>query len=525
METTEAIVKYHGSLDVLVGMGVQVEELYGGFAILTLLPSQVEIVRNLEEIEYLELPSRFYYEQISFASESCFYGESASLDGSGVLLAILDSGIQLDHPEFLNDTGLTRVRFLYDVEAQRVWSAEEINRLLAQGETNLPGEDVSGHGTAVTGIAAGRTMGPAHGADLLIVKLSGSGTDGFPGTTAIMRGATFAMDKALELEMPLVMNISFGNTYGAHNGSSILEQYLDTLAQRGRTGIVVGTGNEGNTAGHAYIRGIGEEAVSFFVGNYEQSLSVQIWYPGEDTYDFLLVGPDGSSRSLPQEISGGRYLVDYPGNYVYVNYHDATPYRTQKELYLELFGDEEFISPGEWQIFVRETERKVGGVNFYLPSQEGRSTQTRFLNASPLCTITIPATASRVISVGAYDGRYDSYAPFSGRGYVLTDASQGAVYSVKPDIAAPGVSVLAPGIYGETVRVTGTSFATPIVSAAAALLMQAGIVEGRDRNLYGEKLKALLRKNAVGTNGTLLPDDKIGFGLLCVESAMREVGV
>ena len=523
MEITEVIVKYHGSLGALYNMGIRVDVLYGGFAILTMLSSQVELVRNMEEIEYLELPSRFYYEQLPLATESCFYGESVGYDGGGVLFAVLDSGLQLENPEFLDETGQTRVRFLYDVEEEQIWSAEEINRLLESGETLLPGRDVSGHGTAVTGIAAGSKSGFAKKAELLIVKLSGITPDGFPGTTAIMRGATFAMEKALELSMPLVMNVSFGNTYGAHDGNSILEQYLDTLAQMGRCSIVVGAGNEGDTDGHAYVGEGDENIVSFFVGSYEQSLSVQMWYAGEDVYEFSMVSPDGSNRILSREISGGRYRVSYPGSDVYVSYYDATPYRTKKELYLELFGVEDYITPGEWKILVRAVAIKSGGVNCYLPAQEGRSVLTRFLNASPLRTITIPATASRVISVGAYDGRYNSYASFSGRGYVLSLLPQGELYAVKPDIAAPGVALPAPNVYGEETLVTGTSFATPVVSAAAVLLMQAGIVEGRDRVLYGEKLKALLCQTATPVAATRLPDDRVGYGFVCVESAMGEM--
>ena len=521
-EKVEVIVKYHGSLDSLREMGVQVDTLYGGFAILLLGESQVALLKDMEQIEYMEIPRQFYYEQVDVAESACFPSLLVRDDGGeGVLLAILDSGIMLQNPEFLDDEGRTRVRFLYDEGQRRVWTKEAIDELLEEEDAVLPGADISGHGTAVAGIAAGSITGLAKGAELLIVKLASQSPEGFPGTTTIMRGATFAMDKALEENKPLVMNLSFGNTYGAHDGSSILEQYLDVLCQRGKTSIVVGAGNEGNTGGHVYTTGRERETIPFLVGAYETSLSVQIWYAGEDDYEFSLTAPDGTSIRLEQEISTGRYLVAYPGVVAYITYEESSPYRTKQELFVELFAEDGYLTQGEWQVWINPGEVKVGGIDLYLPSGEARSTSTRFVQATPDKTITIPATAGRVISVGAYDTRYGSYATFSGRGYVLRGEREEDVYEVKPDLAAPGVGITAPGIYGGMVTVNGTSFATPVVSAAAAILMQEGIVKGRDPYLYGERLKALLRKGTKSGRGLEIPSDTLGYGFLCLESVLE----
>ena len=520
-EKTEVIVKYHGSLEVLREMDIQVDELYGGFAILLLNESQVELLKSIEQIEYMELPKQFYYEQVNVAQSACFPTSVLGSDGGeGVLLAILDSGIMLENPEFLDESGGTKVRFLYDEAQRKVWTKEEIDILLTVGGM-LPGTDISGHGTAVAGIAAGNITGLAKGAELLIVKLAPQSPEGFPGTTTIMRGATFAMDKALEENKPLVMNLSFGNTYGAHDGSSILEQYLDVLCQRGKTSIVVGAGNEGTTDGHVYTIGKVREVIPFFMGAYEGDLSVQIWYAGEDEYEFSLIAPDGTTIRLEQEINVGRYRVEYPDVVAYITYEESSPYRTKQELFIELFAEDGYLTQGEWQVLIEPKNVKVGGIDLYLPSGEARSSATRFIQATPDKTITIPATAERVISVGAYDTRYGSYAPFSGRGYVLEGQREADVYEVKPDLAAPGVGITAPGIYGGMVTVNGTSFATPIVSAAAAILMQQGIINGRDPYLYGERLKTLLRKGARSRRGMEMPSDTLGFGFLCVGNALE----
>ena len=128
-------------------------------------------------------------------------------------------------------------------------------------------------------------------------------------------------------------------------------------------------------------------------------------------------------------------------------------------------------------------------------------------------TLTIPSTAVKVVTVGAYDPVYESYADFSGRGYLYQDQvnSRTSDTFVKPDLVAPGVGVLAPNRDGGYSPVTGTSFAAPFATGAAALLMQWGIVMKNDPYLYGEKVKAYLRKGAKPIRGVAeYPDSRVG---------------
>ena len=127
--------------------------------------------------------------------------------------------------------------------------------------------------------------------------------------------------------------------------------------------------------------------------------------------------------------------------------------------------------------------------------------------------MTIPSTADTVVSVGAYNAKNNTYAPFSGRG-----SEEWGVR--KPDLAAPGVDILSasPG-GGSTVR-SGTSMAVPFVTGTAALLMEWGIKKGNDPYLYGEKLKAYLQKSAKPLPGfAQYPNDQIGYGVLCIRES------
>ena len=140
---------------------------------------------------------------------------------------------------------------------------------------------------------------------------------------------------------------------------------------------------------------------------------------------------------------------------------------------------------------------------------------TGFPYPSELQTLTIPSTTAKVISVAAYDSNTDSTAAFSGRGYTAW------TNQVKPDLAAPGVNIIAPSPGGGYASRSGTSMAAPFVTGSAALMMQWGIVQGRDMFLYGEKLKAYLISGARQIAAVKeYPNPQLGWGTLCLRDSL-----
>ena len=590
-KTWEVIVKYHGSLQGLTQRNIIVEELIAGYAILTVPESEMDILADTEQIEYVEKPKRLFFEDLEGNAASCYAPGSQlfrSLTGEGVLVAVIDSGISYWRADFRRADGTTRIRYLWDQVLGREFSETQINEALAAGSRQqaqqiVPSIDTTGHGTAVAGIAAGNGgaggavyAGTARESDLLVVRLGTPRAESFPRTTELMRALTYTVNKAVELQMPVAVNLSFGNTYGAHNGTSLLERFLDNVSEIGRCVICVGSGNEGASGGHVggsvavtgqsgssvltgrqtgsrmdidvdrqngggigsqYINGStglvnnidtrvtqNMTRVELTVGNYETGLNVQLWKEYTDRYVVIMVSPAGDYLTVD---------ADRPGKQTYrlgrteiLLYHgEPAPYLTSQEIYFDLLPAEEgmYLDSGIWTFLLEPIETITGNYTFYLPSGTARSANTRFVKPTPDVTLTIPSTASKVITVGAYDPVYESYADFSGRGYLFQEQvnSRTSDSFVKPDLVAPGVKVTAPDRDSGYTSVTGTSFATPYVTGAAALLMQWGIVMGNDPYLYGEKVKAYLRRGAKPIRGeTEYPNARVGYGALCIASSL-----
>lgn len=324
-------------------------------------------------------------------------------------------------------------------------------------------------------------------------------------------------------------------------------------AEIGRTVICVGSGNEGASDGHlagnllegqgiddarqggqfggtdsgiSGSRRIRAASVEFSVADYERNLNVQLWKNYNDVYRITLRSPGGQESVLPEAVENGKYTLRLEQTEILVYIGEPTPYSVSQEIYLEFLPvGRSYINSGVWSFLLEPVEITTGRYYFYLPSGTVRSVGTGFYRSTPDVTLTIPSTAAKVITVGAYDNTYDAYADFSGRGYADAERTIGVVTAglAKPDLAAPGVGILAPDIYGGYTPVTGTSFATPIVTGSAALLMEWGIVRGNDVFLYGEKMKAYLRKGARALRGeTQYPNDRVGWGALCVSTSLPE---
>lgn len=529
----EIIVKYNGDLSFLREKfpGTMVEMLLGGYAIITTREEFIEAIAAETVIDYVEKPKSLYFGLEYAKIASCIYTDrvgQGELTGRGIITAIIDSGIDILNPQFQNPDGTTRILSIWDQGAEpeenpgnqeasvltgREYSREEINEAIRQKESIA--YDPGRHGTNVSLIACGNS-GVAYESDILVVKLGVSRQNSFPRTVEVMRAFDYVIRKAMEFGKPVAINLSLGNNYGSHDGFSMLENYINAIFSIWRTVICIGMGNEAVRGTHAsgILSEDEEKIIQFAVGDFQTSLNLQIWKEYADEFEVELITPSGNRigplrtvnqverfRSNRTEILG---FFGQPG-----------PYGSAQEIYFDFLPINDYIDGGIWRVRLIPGKIVNGRYNMWLPSAVVLNDNTRFLENSTELTQTIPSTAVRAISVGAYDPRRDSYEDFSGRGFLCSN------HFGKPDLVAPGADiVLEEGTIHER-RVTGTSFATPFVTGASACLMQWGITDGNDPYLYGEKVKAYLIKGARQLPGFLeTPNEITGWGALCLADSL-----
>ena len=542
-QTWEVIIKYTENLDDVRQIAEEVTELFGGFAVVRIKEDALTLLTDIPQVTYVEKPKAVYFALQEAKAASCLTGVQGGADGlsgAGVLFACVDSGVAYTHPDFRNEDGSTRILYLWDQTIEgnspagytrgTEYTAEQINAAL-QAQTQkerreiVPSEDLSGHGTSVLGIGAGngrgsggRFRGVAYESDIIVVKLGTPGEGSFPRTTELLEGVDYCIRKAVELGMPIAVNLSFGNNYGAHNGSSLLENYLDTVAGVGKNVICVGMGNEGTAGVHKALTLTQEEPVEaeFSIGEFQVSTNLQLWKSYADRVRIFIENPAGTVIGPIEEILGTQRF-NVQGTELLIYYGTPNPYNVLQEIYIDFLASDQYLPSGIWKLRIEPIEIVWNLAELWLPVSETANERTRFLEPTLAGTFTVPSATENVISVAAYDALSGAYADFSGRAFQVLP------WAGKPDLAAPGVDIQTAAVGGGYRRVSGTSFATPFVTGSAALLMEWGIVRGNDPFLFGNKVKAYLRRGAKELSGfTETPNARVGYGALCVEESLPE---
>ena len=465
------------------------------------------------------------------------------LKGNQVVLGFLDSGISLENPVFRTGDGKTRVIGLWDQTDQSgtpprgflygsSYTSEEINQMLWEGKTDLPGSDPDGHGTKVAAIAAGSTVesenfiGAAPEASIAFVKLKQAKPfmrtiqqipqDSIAYQESDMMLAIRYLDMLATRERkPLVICIALGSNSGGHTGNTALGQYLDSIARRAGRAVVVAAGNEGNKGHHFFgivPKNPGYLDVELRVGEGEEGFQLNLWGNAPGMFAAEITSPAGEQipRIFPRILERQRY------DFLFEN----TVLDIQYELTEVVSGDERLLlsfrepTPGVWRLRIYSAGDLENSFHIWLPVTGFISDGTYFLRPDPDTTITGPGNSWRVLTVAGYDGSTESLWMDSGRGNARTGV-------IKPDIAAPAVNVSTIDRFGRGSTLSGTSASAALAAGASVLLMEWGIVQGNVPTMDGAAVQRFLIRGARRPATYSYPNKNWGFGLLDLYGSFR----
>lgn len=529
-DTWTLIIRYSGDIgDLVESLAKSCVYLLGGFAIVKIASPYIEPLSRDFRVLYVDKPSYYSYgsQTVTFAKyASCItstFADEYGLTGEGVCVGIVDSGIHIKNPEFMSDGGL-RVSAYWDQNADytdahpnryllgRIFDRNELEDV--EDTPGRRGRPASDHGTEIASVAAGSRIGVAFASEIIAVEQYDKDT--YPDTISIMMGIDFLVRYSMEQEKPMVINLSYGSNYGAHDGTGVLELFIDAVSQMAKISVVTGTGNDGSRELHVsgMLGNVSFADLEIAVADGVGSFGVQIWKNYIDRLDVLVYSPSYDIAAYLTEGQTAKGAAN--GASVYGIYQPPSPYSTKQLVYI-FFQSENNVPEGVWRVRLVPKSIVSGVYNAYLPGDGFSSGRVLFENSTANGSLTIPSTSRSVISVAAYDQSDRSLTGFSGRGYTADGA-------VKPDIAAPGVNVLAAAGSSGYVRVNGTSVSAAFVSGCAALLMEWGIVRGNDPFMYGERLKAQLIRGAgalAGLSG--YPNRYVGWGTVCMADSIKDI--
>lgn len=544
------IIQHYGNLEEIIKkIPFTYDEISVRFAFIKINKDYIASLSDEGGIFYIELPRVMQYianENLNVvcAPISIYTPQGYNVTGTGVMVAVIDSGIDYSHVDFRNVDGTTRILGLWDqsIEGEppqgyssgAYFTKEQINEALRQESIEkrleiVPSVDELGHGTAVAGAAAGngrgsgaQSLGIAPGADLVIVKMNSRGTtaEDFRGPTNadVMRGISFAIEQAQKFNMPLSLIMGVGLNEGARTGYSNLEIFIDQMSLVWPCNMTVGTGNEANKERHTSGRVDQGETKNVFIS----INSGQIFYTANlyknyvDDMSFVIIAPNGEKTDVLQDrINNVAYVFGNTSVLINVSTQPFSARTQEVVILLEGYGTGE-VDSGIWTIQIIGDKIIDGRYNIWATVNNPIIRSTRFLEPDPFVTLTIPSTSSLVTSVGSINGRTQQVLNTSGRGFTVDDR-------VKPDVAAPGLNILVPmaGTENKYTSYSGSSIAGAFVCGAYALFMEYGLRVNKNGYLYGESLKGLVIKYArkpmqFGT----FPNQAYGYGILCVRDVL-----
>ncbi len=465
--------------------------------------------------------------------------------GQGILIGIIDTGIDYRHSAFKNADGTSKIVSIWDQTIQTgsspegffygtEYTQEQINLALQNTDplSVVPSVDEYDHGTFLAGIAAGTANvennfdGVVPDAEIVVVKLKQAKQftrDFFfipqdavcYQETDIMFAVNYLLSISSRLMRPLSICIGFGTSQGAHDERGALSSYLSDVADTPGRAVSIAGGNEGTSRHHfqeTISRGTESVTVELRVGPNEGGFSMELWGNAPSTFSIDILSPTGEFiPRIPARIGETRVIrFIFEATIIYLDYQILEA-QTGDQLILMRFS-----SPAEgiWRFRVYSNIDLDSNFHIWLPMSNFISDATYFTQSSPETTLTSPGNTIIPLVVTAYDYTNQSLYLNASRGFTRTN-------NISPELAAPGVNLIGPAPDNSYRTGNGTSISAAHTAGIAAIILEWGVSQNV---LYDSvEIKNFLIRGAKRDPNISYPNPEWGYGILDIYDAFRSL--
>jgi subtilisin family serine protease len=538
----DLIIYYRNNVKLLEGIPNSVVQIMNEAYAVVYIPATQLANRRLGTYPYSATPNLF-----GLASEVALEASgveeirnipSFNLRGEGVLVGIIDTGINYTLPVFKKADGTSKIisiwdqsiqsnNFPYDYAFGSEYHTEQINQALqSENPTEIvPSMDDNGHGTMLAAVAAGTDInennffGIAPESELVIVKLIPAkeylrNLYVIPENAicyqenSIMWGVQYCVRVARELNRPIAICIGIGTSQGPHDGRTPLSSFLSILADFPKTGIVTAAGNEGNRGRHFHgiiNPTVGSTTIELNIGEADKGFAMELWGDSPGIYTIDILSPSG--EYIPRIAANLRVMREisfiFERTIIDIEYQTVES-ETGDQLILMIFRN---VSPGIWKFNVYGQGDLATGFHVWLPMNDFISADTYFIQSDIYTTTMSPGNSLIPITVTAYN-------PANGILYVNASRGYSRSNAIKPELAAPGVDYIAPSLAGEYVSYTGTGVAAAHATGIVALTLEWGVVKDNQPGLDTLEIKKYLIRGAKRSSNLNYPNRDWGYGMI-----------
>lgn len=466
-----------------------------------------------------------------------------ALYGQGVLVAVIDSGIEYQHQAFRNADNTTRIVSIWDQTINEVssvppegflygtqYSRELINEAL-QSDTPLeivPSTDEIGHGTMIAGIIAGNEnmdenfSGVVPQAELVVVKLKQAKQKNRQimavrndvicfQSTDIIAGIRYVYEVAQQLQRPLAICIALATNEGGHDGRSAMSNYLSIISQTPRFDVVIAVGNEGNSQRHYFgtiIAGPASyQTFQLNVSEKDTLFSFEIWQSAPYRLSLGITSPSGENieNIYPQLNQCRRVNFIFESSVIWVNNIISESVTGDQLILIRFYRP----MAGIWTFRLTNIDNQSSSFHAWLPTGDIISNETYFIGSNPNTTITAPSAALYALAITAYNQENNSILLTSGRGFTRTDI-------IKPDLAAPGFNITCPILGNQYGSLTGTGSSAAHATGIVAMVLEWAVVNQNFQSITGTDINSLLIRGANRSNNLTYPNQIWGYGEISI---------